>query len=185
MSTTTTGKERQREFTYPEGMTSVVEFASLIGASYATANAWAKKNYIPIHRPSPRKMCVRYEEAIKAPIVVEFLQKNGKAPPPIDLEEAVVIPRVPARPEPTEPLYVEPAPERETFTVIVPTAKPAPIATPEPLVEKEEALFLHARQAAQPYIKQARDCAARGEKQAERVLLWLALESLGFGARPN
>lgn len=162
----------------------MVEFATLIGAPYSAVNKWAKFDYIPVHRISARKMCVRYEEAIKAEVVVSYLARRGKKLPPPNLEETAIIPRVPERPQPIEPLYAEaPEPKRETFTVIV--SPPIAEAKPEPRVEKEESLHLAARQLAKPYIDQARECAKRGEKQAERVLLWLALESLGFGPRPN
>lgn len=66
-----------------------------------------------------------------------------------------------------------------------PKALPPPAALRRPAgVDEDEQLFLIGVQLARPFIKRAKVCQEKGEHEAERILLWMAMESLGLCRPP-
>jgi hypothetical protein len=196
----TAAKERQREHKMPDGYISVLEFAARIGAEIQTCYRWIKLDQLPHKKLSARKTGIVFDEAVQAECVKAFMRrKNKEALPPATHPKAlerqaakeaylhepddlrpvpskVVVPALPP-----EPLYaapaITPASEKIPEPITVVAGPPKTIS----LDENDEGLALRAREGvARTYVKQARRCAANKERQAERVLLWMAIEALGL-----
>lgn len=179
----------------PEGMMSMKEFADAVGVSYQVIVKLGKFDHFPLHRLGPKKFGVIFDDACQAPAILNYKAGRGLPPPPKDLEETLQMPRAAAPAETFEPLYSESAAPASRALVAI---QPAPMAMAAPekpaAAELEKApdaptrpegleAALRARNTvsiAASYVRAAAKSRDKGERQAERVLLWLAIEELGF-----
>lgn len=135
------------------GMLTVREFAQKIGASNQTVTNWILLNRIPFKVGDSGQRLIPEFEAMESPIVKTFVPRVY-TPRPGKPQAALVAPEVPIKPEIS--------------------------LKHEAQVDREEKLFLIARQQAQGFIARARNCKSDRKHEAEAELLWMAVECFGF-----
>lgn len=139
------------------GMLTVTEFAEKIGSTKATVHNWILLNKIPFKLSEKGTRLIPEFEAMEAPCVKTFVPRDYAT-------------RVIQIPNPSLNAYTPPRPEKVA----------EPIVTLKSDLERDERLFLIARQQAQGFIARAKNCRLYKKHEAEAELLWMAVECFGF-----
>jgi predicted DNA-binding transcriptional regulator AlpA len=143
-----------------EGLLTMVELALKIGKSRATIALWTKSGKIPCKRPGKGRRPSLYDlEEVKAAL------HDAKPLPPM---------------APPEEVEERPAAMGAAPILVEAERKTVQLVQNSPAEEPKAANAGAKPKLARAFLKAARDCHARKERQAERVLLWLAVEALGL-----
>lgn len=138
-----------------EGFLSIAKFARKIGASDAAIYNWIALNAIPFQvDPITNAKIIPEFDAMESPRVKAFLSRGrgGRVVTSFQLTET---------------------PKSPTAVTVIPVAS-------QQKSDREEELFMIARQQAAGFIARARNCRADGRHEAEAELLWMAAECFGF-----